>query len=74
MVEFWGKPIPEGLTGDLEDLLAALQSPTENLPYILGELIDTREMHALMQRLEIILKQGNLPVLDPYRNVPWPWV
>ena len=74
MVEFWGKPIPDGLTDDLEKLLATLQSPTESLPYILGELIDTGEMRALMQRLEIVIDQGKLPVLDPYRNVPWPWV
>ena len=58
----------------MEKLLAALKSPTESLPYVLGELIDTREMHALMQRLEIVIDQGKLPVLDPYRNVPWPWV
>ena len=74
MVEFWGKSIPQELESDLERLLATLQSPTESLPYILGELIDTDEMRALMQRLEIILERGKLPVLDPYRNVPWPWV
>lgn len=74
MVEFWGKPIPEALAADLESLLATLQSPTENLPYILGELIDTDEMRALHKRLEIAIDRRELPLLDPYRNVPWPWV
>ena len=72
MVEFWGKPVPDELADDLQSLHATLQSPTENLPYILGELIDTGEMRALLKRLEIVLEQGALPILDPYRNVPWP--
>ncbi|MCY3543812.1 MAG: hypothetical protein OXH22_07210, partial [Chloroflexi bacterium] len=74
MVEFWGKPVPDNLADDLQELHATLQSPTENLPYILGDLIDTGEMRALIKRLEIVLEQGALPMLDPYRNVPWPWV
>ena len=74
MVEFWGKQVPDELAADLQSLHATLQSPTENLPYILGDLIDTDEMRALLKRLEIVLEQGALPILDPYRNVPWPWV
>ncbi len=74
MVEFWGKPIPEALASDLEALLATLQSPTDELPCLLGELIEPKEMRALTRRLDIMLQQRKLPMLDPYRNVPWPWV
>lgn len=74
MVEFWGKPIPDALVGDLQDLLAALESPSHNLRHMLADLIAPQELDALTRRLEIVLQQRRLPMLDPYRNVPWPWV
>lgn len=74
MVEFWGKPIPDHLADDLQALLASLESPTHNLPYILSSLITQKEMSALTQRLSLMLQRRKLPMLDPYRDVPWPWV
>ena len=74
MVEFWGKPIPDALVGDLQALLDALESPSHKLPRLLADLIAPQELDALTRRLEIILQRRRLPMLDPYRNVPWPWV
>ena len=74
MIEFWGKPIPDALAADLERLLSALESPDDDLPNLLADLITPQEMQSLTQRLEFALRQRALPMLDPYRNVPWPWV
>lgn len=74
MVEFWGKPIPDALAADLERLLSALESPAHDLPRLLADLIAPQEMQSLTQRLEFALQRRALPMLDPYRNVPWPWV
>ena len=74
MIEFWGKPIPDALAADLERLLTALQSPAHDLPCLLADLITPQEMQSLTRRLEFALDRRALPMLDPYRNVPWPWV
>lgn len=74
MVEFWGKPIPDALAADLERLLATLESPADDLPRLLADLITPQEMQSLTQRLEFAIQRRTLPILDPYRNVPWPWV
>ena len=74
MVEFWGKPIPDALVDDLRALLDALESPSHKLPRLLADLIAPQELDALTRRLEIVLQRRRLPMLDPYRNVPWPWV
>lgn len=74
MVEFWGKPIPDALAADLERLLATLESPADDLPRLLADLITPQEMQSLTQRLEFAIQRRALPMLDPYRNVPWPWV
>jgi len=73
MLEFWGKPISAPLQADLKALLARLEPPT-GLTRDMCELITHQEINALIQRLEAILKDPLLPMLDPYRNVPWPWV
>ena len=73
MLEFWGKPIPEGMLDDLETLLIRLES-AEGLASELSGLLTAKELKALRKRLQIMLQHPVLPVLDTYRSVPWPWV
>lgn len=73
MLEFWGQPIPRPLLADLATLLNRLDS-SNGLADRLAEMLTSQEVKALIQRLRFILKEGVLPKLDPYYNVPWPWV
>ncbi len=74
MVEYWGKPVPDALLDDLASLEARLQEPSDSLSCALSALIAPQEMDAMCQRLEYLLQRRKLPMLDPYRDVPWPWV
>lgn len=73
MLEFWGKPIPMSLLTDLEALLSSLEDPDPRTTE-LANLIHGRELKALAARTRAILKEPVLPILDPYNNVPWPFV
>ena len=73
MAEFWGEPIPGELLDDLKRLVPELEAGGE-LRARLKEVIAAREIEALGRRLEGILENPAHPVLDPYRNVPWPYV
>ena len=73
MLEFWDTPIPEALLDELERLrnsLASEDGPADKL----AEVLTPREIDALCERLGLMLANPVLPGLDPYRNVPWPWV
>ena len=73
MIELWGRPIPDPLLNDLEALLVRLEDrDTEASEF--ADLISDRELKALYSRIRAILKEPALPELDPYRNVPWPFV
>ncbi len=74
MLEYWGKPIPEPLVDDLKRLMQKLRSSSDSLTIQLSTLIDTTEIQALMQRVDALIKEPTLPVMDPYQDVPWPWV
>ena len=73
MLEFWGKTIPEVLLSDMEALQVTLESSNE-LVDKMAELITAPEMASLLSRLETMRRNPVLPTLDPYYNVPWPWV
>jgi uncharacterized repeat protein (TIGR03843 family) len=73
MLEFWGHPIPQPLIADLEALLLRLES-ADGLARELGEVLTPPETRALTGRLRAMLEDRALPDLDPFRNVPWPWV
>lgn len=74
MLEYWGKPIPDPLLEDLKVLMGRLRSSSDSLTTQLTKLVDTHEIHALMERVDALIKEPTLPVMDPYRDVPWPWV
>lgn len=73
MLELWGQPIPEGVLGDVRRLLGELDTEG-SVAGALAEVVTPQEVEALAGRLRLILERPVLPVLDPQRNVPWPWV
>ncbi len=73
MMEFWGEPIPRPLVDGLAALRPRLQKGGELAESLSGVLTE-REVDALRGRLEAILSDPVHPMLDPYRNVPWPVV
>ena len=78
MLEFWGEAIPDILVADI--LVADLQGLTPELDdggalrAALQDLISPAELDALRARLDAMLESPVHPMLDPYRNVPWPLV
>ena len=73
MLEFWGQPIPESLLADIEAMLARLGS-SDGLTEQLTDMLAPAEIKALIARLQHALNIPVLPMLDPDRNVPWPWM
>ena len=73
MPVFAGQPRPDHLTKHLEPLRAKPQSP-DGLADQMVEMLSQQEVSALLKRRQAILRDPVLPALDPYRNVPWPWV
>ena len=73
MLEFWGQPIPEPLLVDLKALVTKLKSP-DGLAKNLAEALTPTEIQALTNRLHDMLENPVLPALDPYHDIPWPWV
>ena len=73
MLEFCGKSIPTALLSDLKSLLERF---SDNAPIRreLSKLISDKEILALTHRLQYMLKNPTLPILDPNHNIPWPLV
>ena len=51
-----------------------LSEKNDDIKSILGEQISDLEIAAFSMRLEEIIANPIFPVLDPYRDVPWPLV
>jgi uncharacterized repeat protein (TIGR03843 family) len=69
--DYSGEPLP----GELVDTLAQVRSnPTcvARLERALDGLLSGKELEALFERWDRLLKRPCFPDLDPYRNVPWP--
>ena len=71
MLEFWGKPVPPALVGDLESLAERLEAP-EGEAAALWEMLGEQERSALLERVEYLRTHPVVPRLDPRWNVPWP--
>ena len=67
--EFCGQPLPEELHERLFDFCTDPKRSSE-LRSQLGEYLHPNEIDAFFVRLERVVERGELPVLDPYRNVP----
>jgi len=73
MLEYWGRTIPSDALIDLESLLGRLEAPDTDA-LVFADLIHQREERALTARIRSMLSDPELPSLDPYENVPWPFV
>ncbi len=73
MLEFWGTEVPAHLVDDMKNLLDGLDAPSE-FSTGLTELLSQSEIDALRERLERLIAEPLIPVLDPRFNVPWPLV
>jgi len=67
--DFCGQPLPTELA---ERLMEFVTDPAKSgeLRAELAALLDPHEVEAFFTRLERVVERGELPVLDPYRNVP----
>ena len=67
--DFCGQELPPDLAHRLLDFCTDPRRSGE-LRSELGGLLHEHEVEAFFTRLERICEMGELPVLDPYRNVP----
>jgi uncharacterized repeat protein (TIGR03843 family) len=73
MFEFNGTDYQPDLLGDVESLIAALESDSD-LKSQLSELLEGSEIDDIVIQAKEMLEFGRYPVLDPDTNVPWPMV
>ena len=73
MMEFWGKPIPDGLVADLDTLHRKLDTESPDTAELRQQLRNP-EIKALLQRLRFLMQQPVIPNLDPSYSMPWPFV
>ena len=73
MWEFCGKPISDALIDDLKELGPAL-GVGGPLGARLRELLSDEEVEQLQARVERVVQDPVFPMLDPDRNVPWPFL
>jgi hypothetical protein len=67
--QFVGEPISPPLRQELADL----RNRSEELRETLADVIDRREIEALVERISRFANQGCYPALNPRRNVPYGW-
>ena len=67
--QFVGEPISPLLRREL----ANLRDRSEELRDTLADVIDRREIEALVERISRFTNQGCYPALNPRRNVPYGW-
>jgi uncharacterized repeat protein (TIGR03843 family) len=67
--QFVGEPISPALQREL----AELRERGEELHDTLEEVLDQREIEALLGRIFRFASQGCYPALNPRRNVPYGW-
>lgn len=73
MLELYDRTICPALLTDLTLLLHDLDS-SSSLAQELSQLLIEQEIIALKNRLLNLTQNPILPPLDPYQNVPWPWI
>lgn len=73
--DFVGEPLPGNLLADLKKLegrLTKSESNPSTLVAELGSLLTAKEIHALRQRLSLLIQKDCFPDADPSRR-PFPW-
>ena len=70
MMEYCGQQIPPSLIADMKNLRTYLNEDHKSLEV----LISTEEIKALTTRLDRIIEDPIMPILDPNVSIPWPLV
>ena len=73
MLEYCGKGISESLIDDLKLLADRMESSSE-IKSRLETQTSAKEIESLKTRLDVMITDPVIPILDPYRDVPWPFV
>ena len=73
MMEFWGSRIPDDLIEDLGELHRKLDGEAPDAADLLEHLRGP-EVKAMKKRIRFLLKDREVPRLDPNYNIPWPFV
>ena len=73
MLEYCGKRISESLIDDLKLLADRMESSSE-IKSRLETQTSAKEIESLKTRLDVMITDPVIPILDPYRDVPWPFV
>ncbi len=73
MWEFCGKPVSDALLDGLKEMGPALDGG-EALGSRLRELLAVEEVDLLQERVERVIADPVFPLLDPEKNVPWPYL
>ena len=69
MFEFCGKTIPDKFITDISDALPELKKNKE-----IQKLISSKEFDSLITRMEDVINDPIMPILNPNRDIPWPLV
>ena len=67
--QFVGQPFAPALRVELE----RMNDRRDELPQLLGDVLDADEIAALVRRIEMLHERGMHPRLNPRRNVPYGW-
>jgi hypothetical protein len=70
MMEYCGQEIPPTLIADMKNLKTHLNEDYKSLEL----LISAEEIKALATRLDRIIENPIMPILDPNVTIPWPLV
>ena len=73
MLEYCGKGISSSLISDLKVLADRMESSSE-IRSDLESQTSIKEIDSLKTRLDVMISDPVIPMLDPYRDVPWPFI
>ena len=73
MLEYCGKGISSSLISDLKVLADRMESSSE-IRSDLESQTSIKEVDSLKTRLDVMISDPVIPMLDPYRDVPWPFI
>ena len=67
--QFVGGPVNATLLADL----ATIRCRELELRTELDELLEPREINALLRRIDMFVADPTYPILNPHRNIPYGW-
>lgn len=70
--EYAGEAIPSPLVADIRRVADKLETPSDELTEVLGDLLTRVEVEALRRRIERVLKRARYPEPTGGRSMPWP--